>query len=769
VRFKGALFASALVGAAALTVLPAAGASADTTASIPQLTGFHQILVDDTAGYVFLSEGLNSGALDGGHGTASTAIVVTDLSGNYVTTLDAGDGVEGLALSSDGSTLYAALATPDEIGVIDTGTLTQTTTYSLPSSTVLTPYGLALESGRLWVSYDKPWVGKIAGNGAIGDFDLSAASPTFETQGAAGGWQWAPDIASDPSDTGILAASVDDQTPLVATTYNVATDPATVLAYALALGNCNEDGVTVYPGGAQFMVCGATFNTYTMNLQPGEAAGSAVSALSPDGSLEVHGSGGKATIDLPDVVRGPLNVLSLPTGQSVVPGGFAFSADGTELYAVLVDSAGTLFSLDIFDNLLAIRSTLTLTGATSVDIGSAVTVSGTVKLGFLPAPTDAPSAITITRTQSGSDVAPQVFTASVASDGTFALTDTPTAPGTYTYTASYPGTAAIEPATATLTVAVSLAPTTLTLKAPATALPGNAYPVGGALAFDAGAPPAGTPVTITRTQSGGPSVQFPVTTDGNGDFTLTDDPGLTGTYAYSASYAGSATTAAAAGTATVRVAQAKPELTVATSAARIAYGAAVEITARLGSTDTNRTVAIYEQEAGTTARKLIASGRVNAAGELMVKYLVTHSTMFTAAFSGDAQYTAATATANVGVGVKISMADTGYFGTARVNGVSYRVFHHTASLNATATVAPDSGGQCVKLELQRYNPAKKAWLTSSTTGCRTLGKTSEAAIGVALRAMPYALYRVQAQFAPSAADHANIATDGAWLYFEVVK
>jgi hypothetical protein len=55
VRSKSALFASALLGAAALTLLPAASADASAAVPLTQLTGFHQILVDDSAGLVFLS------------------------------------------------------------------------------------------------------------------------------------------------------------------------------------------------------------------------------------------------------------------------------------------------------------------------------------------------------------------------------------------------------------------------------------------------------------------------------------------------------------------------------------------------------------------------------------------------------------------------------------------------------------------------------------------------------------------------------------------
>ena len=122
-RSKGALFATVMVGAAALTVLPAAVARADTSTPLTQLTGFHQMVVDDAAGYVFISEGTKG----------TSGIVVTNTSGTYVTTLDSGGDVEGLALSSDGTTLYAALGADAAVAVINASTLTQTQ-WALPSS-----------------------------------------------------------------------------------------------------------------------------------------------------------------------------------------------------------------------------------------------------------------------------------------------------------------------------------------------------------------------------------------------------------------------------------------------------------------------------------------------------------------------------------------------------------------------------------------------------------------------------------------------------------
>ena len=125
--FVAALGAVALSTAGFAAVAPGAHA-----ATLPQLTSFHQMVVDTADGYLFFSEGQSSGsAVDSGTfaGLAPAGVVVTTLDGQYVTTLDAGDGVEGLAL--DGSTLYVALATQDEVAVINATapTLTQTKAY----------------------------------------------------------------------------------------------------------------------------------------------------------------------------------------------------------------------------------------------------------------------------------------------------------------------------------------------------------------------------------------------------------------------------------------------------------------------------------------------------------------------------------------------------------------------------------------------------------------------------------------------------------------
>src|SRR5215472_13376173 len=98
----------AVLAVAVLTIPAGAAQAAQVTAPqvpVSHLTGFHQIVVDNAAGYIFLSEGADSYGL-GASTDSSSALVVTTLAGTYVTTLESGNGVEGMALTPDGKTLY---------------------------------------------------------------------------------------------------------------------------------------------------------------------------------------------------------------------------------------------------------------------------------------------------------------------------------------------------------------------------------------------------------------------------------------------------------------------------------------------------------------------------------------------------------------------------------------------------------------------------------------------------------------------------------------
>lgn len=567
-RSKGKLLVTALTGAVTLLALPAGGAHADTTATLTQLTGFHQMVVDDTGGfgsggYVFLSEGTGSDQLASDGPDWAAGIVVTDLSGNYVTTLDAGNGVEGLALSADGGTLYAALGGDNAVAAIDVASVTPSTTDPTQTFYQLTgwdtPFDLAIQSGKLWVSYN-PVQSGIAGESTVGYFDLSQADPSFVTPTDASGaplmgtWSSAPSLASDPSDTGVLVADQPQDSPAEVASFDVAGEEVTVLAARQRLmdngnENCeNAEDMAVVPGGSQvIMACGwpyahyyystadlSLLGDYATTAYPNAVAiASGIGAvalgvgISPSPGLYIYNAGGGPVLN-------EYNVGGSSGTATLANRGLAISPDGSELYAVTTD--GSTYSLQVFSNP---AGPLAVWGPPSVNVDSSVTLDG-----HFTGPGG--TMVAITRTDGGTTVAlPPVTT---AADGSFTFTDTPAAAGPCTYTVG------IGARTRSYVVSVIPKRSTLTLTGPMTVKGGSVDASGDLILGTSTSPQVGTPITITRSMAGGGSTTLPtVSTMAGGGFTISDKLKTAGTYTYTARYAGDSTYASASASFTVTI------------------------------------------------------------------------------------------------------------------------------------------------------------------------------------------------------------------------
>ena len=442
--------AIAVVGALATAfgalTLSAGSAEADSVTSLPSMSYVHQVLVDDSAGYVFISEGFFSDSI----GTTGGGIVVTDLAGKYVGTLDAGHAAEGIAI--DGGTLYAALDADAAVAAIDISTIAQPkpkqTLIPLDHSYDL-PYDLALQGGKLWVSYNE---GTFPG--AIGEINVAAATPAFTPTALPDpGWDSAPDLAADPDDHGFLAAAEPGEDPAHMATYNVAAKPPVMLAKTSppsTFDDCpgGELGLALTAGGGTVLaICdglpGAlAFDTDslapigTYGASPNHALAGAV-AVASDGRIAVAAAGGDVALSYIRTLTASgaaLNTYESGFSTAVMTNGLAWSANDTKLYAVLVTTQEPLvFSLRIIDN--AVSPAVSLTGPSQAGYGTPVALSGTVKTGSI-APAKG-ATVTISRT-SGSTGPVTQFSASTAVDGSFTFTDkTHPVPGKYTYTATY--------------------------------------------------------------------------------------------------------------------------------------------------------------------------------------------------------------------------------------------------------------------------------------------------------------------------------------------
>ena len=208
------------------------------------------------------------------------------------------------------------------------------------------------------------------------------------------------------------------------------------------------------------------------------------------------------------------------------------------------------------------------------------------------------------------------------------------------------------------------------------------------------------------------------------------------------------------------------DLTLTSTATTVPYGASATITTHLGITYSNQIISFYDAVAGGP-RYLDRSDEANdPSGDVLFPWPpLTRNEVFTAVFSGDSHYAPATATLEVKVGAKVSAALSGYYKMAKVSGLEYHVYHHTATLKDLVTIAPDKPGECVRLQVQQASGS--VWRADATTSCAALNKWSQTMM--ARKLGPTGWFRVRADFTPSAKDTANVSTDGGWVYYEVTK
>src|SRR5947209_2510229 len=135
-RFKQSVTAAfaAVAGIAISAGVPASAAQAATTTVTLPIAKYSHMLLDPVHQHLFFTSG-----------SGSTSILVTDYSGQTVATIGNEPGATGLALSSDGSTVYAALADGDAVSAISTSTLAETVAIPSgpPRSRITSPTAVA--------------------------------------------------------------------------------------------------------------------------------------------------------------------------------------------------------------------------------------------------------------------------------------------------------------------------------------------------------------------------------------------------------------------------------------------------------------------------------------------------------------------------------------------------------------------------------------------------------------------------------------------------
>jgi hypothetical protein len=341
--------------------------------------------------------------------------------------------------------------------------------------------------------------------------------------------------------------------------------------------------------------------------------------------------------------------------------------------------------------------------------------------------------------------------------------------GALGFLAAPPATAATENTVqaASLLARNAVNKATIRLDAPATVAHGANVVISGRLTFAVGTPPAHTPITVTRTAAGTPAKTFIEYTKATGGFAFTDHSPATGRYTYTAVFAGDAMATPARATATVTVQGIAPRLSISSPATDYQYGAVVRLNVTLGPTVKDRRVSLYASPYGER-RKFVAAGDVNAQGKWYPTYLIGRKTTLTVVFAGDS-YNAPNS-AHVTLNAYAGVADRlgGYFRTARINGLTYDVYHGSGTLTLFSTVTPNKHGQCLEPESEQWE-AGKTWYADTKYGCDTLNSTSHDTAPFALNMAVGDKYRIRGDYIRSPRDLANLDQQGPWLYFEVVK
>jgi hypothetical protein len=292
------------------------------------ITHYSHMLVDPAHRQLFITSG-----------PGSSSILVTDYSGQTVATIPNEPGATGLALSSDGSTVYAALADADAVSAISTSTLTETTRYATGTGTE--PTYVAYTSGRIWFGYGAP------AQGGIGSIDPSTSAATVTLNAAPGNWYSAPMLTASPG--GELVAGEPHQSPVQLASYDVSSGTATVLAPEQFLYSAsNLNSVAITPDGKDVVIASGypyyhqvyrvtdltADGTYPTTNYPGAVS------ISGDGSVAAGTYANNEIFVFAPGTSTPLNTYNFGSDWLAVDGA-ALTPDRSELFAITLAGGPT--------------------------------------------------------------------------------------------------------------------------------------------------------------------------------------------------------------------------------------------------------------------------------------------------------------------------------------------------------------------------------------------------------------------------------------------
>ncbi len=309
---------------------------------------------------------------------------------------------------------------------------------------------------------------------------------------------------------------------------------------------------------------------------------------------------------------------------------------------------------------------------------------------------------------------------------------------------------------------------TLKVTAPAKATRAKPLTVKGSLTSGL-ALPAGTPLTVTRTDMESPSGKSLGTKSlgAGGAFSFSDTPPAGGKVTYKVAYAGDATHTPASATASVEVSRAAPTLTLNNNGKLYDHGKDVAFAAHLGSTYKNRTVEIWADPFGADKpNRLVKKGTVNSNGNLWVTLDMSRDVTLTAKFAGDARYAPKTVKSTAYAKVRVSTTVSKHYRTGKIGSTTYHYVRKSVDPVFTTTMTYYKGRK-QRLEIDAYVNGR--WIDAGADYF-ALGTNGKSAVTLTGTPQTGIKFRMRSSYINSSSgDTVNSTTHGSWKYFIFTK
>ncbi|MGW6733208.1 Ig-like domain repeat protein [Streptomyces sp. NPDC055013] len=567
-RLAATLLAAALAGAG-LTVAAAPAAHAAASDAVVKLpfSSYSALAVDNVHQRVFVADS------NVGYYLNSGTIAVYNFDGERLTTIITNQAhVSGLAVSADGSKLYAGLR--DRIEAYDTTTYQRTTLAS--AGTDHCGRELAQSSGQIYFTTPNS---SSPSQCATAETRLEGVVNGVPTTT---GWLDYGDLLLEAGagDRMLMGQPLNAKAanPFV-TVYDTGNGSlvrgaARRFADADGKGALDLKDLAFSADGTKVALADATAGTRLLNADdlsdaatgyPALPSGATASSVAFSGDGKYIARGASATGSTPDLLVQPADPADSTAplefafegsldGDKVVPRGMEWSADGSRLFAVTTNTAGNQYWLHIIQP-PAVQYDARFTGGLTHSPAQAVAGEALAVRGKLeqdgPAPAE-PLKVKATRTDANGTHELGTFT--VKADGSFTVLDEPGLVGDATYRVSFLGDLTHRPAEdVTATVSVGKAPTSIALTAPEEASMSSGIEITGAFTAQGKALPDRAVLKVARTDRLGTGTLSSVTVAADGTFTINDIPRARRNVTYTVSWPGDDLHSASTASATVFV------------------------------------------------------------------------------------------------------------------------------------------------------------------------------------------------------------------------